>query len=74
MRTHENRLPNQLKAPSPCSAFNDQCHAFFSKQYSAMNLNDETDFIRFEAMATVETFLHLIGVMGKLNSNNNNNI
>lgn len=32
-----------------------------------MNLDDKTDFTRFEAMATVETFLHSIGVMGKPN-------
>ena len=30
-----------------------------------MDLNDKTDFTRFEAMATVETFLHSIGVMSK---------
>lgn len=33
-----------------------------------MNLDDKTDFTRFEAMATVETFLHSIGVMGKPNA------
>jgi hypothetical protein len=30
-----------------------------------MNLDDPTDFIRFATMATVETFLHSIGLIDK---------